>query len=73
MLALRLLTRYRFHLVHAPVQEKSYFLAYLYLKPFATTFGAASRAIIKEFASTTSQGGLCLRPIIPCRTLTRNP
>jgi len=59
LLALRLLTRYRFHLIHALVQEKSYFLAYLYLKaseythlkPFTTTFGAASRAAIKQFAS----------------------
>jgi transposase len=60
-LALRLLTRYRFHLVHSLVREKAYFLAILYLKaseyshddlrPFADVFGAASRAVIAEFAS----------------------
>jgi transposase len=57
----RLLTRYRYHLVHNLAREKAYSLAILYLKfseytrkgkkPFSSVFGAASRAVIKEFAS----------------------
>jgi transposase len=58
-LALRLLTRYRFHIVHVLAREKAYALAILYLKaseygrlkPFANLFGAASRAVLEEFAS----------------------
>lgn len=56
---LRLLTRYRYHLVHTLAREKAYCLAVLYLKaseytrlkPFADVFGAASRAVLQEFAS----------------------
>ena len=56
---LRLLTRYRYHLVHNLAREKAYCLAILYLKaseytrikPFANVFGAASRAVLQEFAS----------------------
>jgi hypothetical protein len=56
---LRLLTRYRYHVVQALVREKAYCLAVLYLKaseytrlkPFADVFGAASRAVLTEFAS----------------------
>jgi transposase len=58
-LAVRLLTRYRFHLVHALAREKAYALSILYLKaseyarlkPFGKVFGAASRAVLQEFAS----------------------
>jgi transposase len=58
-LALRMLTRYRCHLMHSLVREKSYFLAILYLKaseyahikPFSDLFGATSRAVIQEFSS----------------------
>jgi transposase len=58
-LALRLLTRYRFHLVHILAREKAYALSILYLKaseysrlkPFGNLFGAASRAVLQEFAS----------------------
>lgn len=60
-LPLRFLTRYRFHVVHNLAREKAYFLAILYLKaseytrkgkkPFSNVFGAASRAVIREFAS----------------------
>lgn len=60
-LALRLLTRYRYHLVHNLAREKSYCLAILYLKaseythpdrqPFSDVFGAASRAVLLEFTS----------------------
>jgi transposase len=60
-LALRFLTRYRFHVVHNLAREKAYCTAILYLKaseysregrkPFADLFGAASRAVIQEFAS----------------------
>jgi transposase len=56
---LRLLTRYRYHVVHALAREKAYGLAVLYLKasdysrlqPFGNLFGAASRAVLQEFAS----------------------
>ena len=58
-LPLRLLTRYRFHVVHNLAKEKAYCLALLYLKaseytrikPFSNVFGAASRAVLQEFAS----------------------
>ncbi|MBC7249525.1 MAG: IS110 family transposase [Anaerolineae bacterium] len=60
-LPVRLLTRYRFHLVHNLAKEKAYCLAFLYLKiseytrkdkrPFSSVFGAASRAVLQEFAS----------------------
>jgi transposase len=58
-LALRLLTRYRFHLIHTLAREKAYALAILYLKaseygrlkPFGNLFGAASRAVLQQFAS----------------------
>jgi len=54
-LALRFLTRHRFHLVHQTVREKAYFMAHLYLKaseythlkPFGDIFGATSRAILQ--------------------------
>ena len=60
-LALRFLTRYRYHIVHNLAREKAYCTAILYLKaseysrqgrkPFSDLFGAASRAVIQEFAS----------------------
>jgi len=58
-LPIRLLTRYRYHIVHALAREKAYCLAILYLKaseytrlqPFSDVFGAASRAVLREFAS----------------------
>jgi len=58
-LPLRLLTRYRCHLMHALVREKAYFLAILYLKaseysrlkPFSDLFGVTSRAVLQEFNS----------------------
>ena len=60
-LPLRFLTRYRYHLVHNLAREKAYCLAMLYLKaseytrrdvkPFSDVFGAASRAVLQEFAS----------------------
>src|ERR671916_1023220 len=57
--ALRLLTRYRYHVVHLVAREKAYCLASMYLKaseyprrqPFGKVFGAASRAVLQEFAS----------------------
>jgi transposase len=61
LLGLRFLTRYRYHLVHHLGQEKAYCTAILYLKAseysqedkqaFANLFGAASRAVLEEFAS----------------------
>lgn len=58
-LALRLLTRYRYHLVHTLAREKQYARSLLYLKasayqldpPFTDIFGAASRAVITQFAN----------------------
>ena len=58
-LAVRFLTRHRFHLMHQIVREKSYFLAHLYLKaseythlkPFSDVFGATSRALLRDFAN----------------------
>jgi transposase len=57
----RFLIRYRYHLVHNLAREKAYCLAFLYLKaseytrqdkkPFSNVFGAASRAVLQEFAS----------------------
>jgi transposase len=55
----RCLTRYRYHVVHALAREKADCLALLYLKasaytrlePFANLFGAASRAVLQEFAA----------------------
>lgn len=59
--ALRLLTRQRFRLVHNLAREKAYCLTVLYLKAsdysrkdkkaFSNVFGAASRAVLQEFAS----------------------
>lgn len=61
LLGLRFLTRYRYHVVHQLAAEKAYCLSILYLKaseysnnkqqPFSDLFGAASRAVIQEFAS----------------------
>lgn len=60
-LPVRMLTRYRYHLVHQLAREKSYCLAVLYLKyseysrqdkrPFSELFGATSRAVVQEFVS----------------------
>ena len=60
-LPLRFLTRYRHHVVHNLAREKAYCLTILYLKfseytrkgkkPFSNVFGAASRAVLQEFAS----------------------
>jgi transposase len=63
-LPLRLLTRYRYHVVHNLAREKSYCLAVLYLKaseythpdkqPFADVFSATSRALLQQFTSLES-------------------
>jgi transposase len=60
-LPLRLLTRYRFHLVQRLISEKAYAANLIYLKasdytapdtqPFSDVFGATSRAVLTEFAS----------------------
>lgn len=60
-LALRFLTRYRYHLVHDLAREKAYCTSTLYLKAseysrddrqaFTDLFGATSRAVLQEFAS----------------------
>lgn len=60
-LPLRFLTRYYFHVTHNLAREKAYALAIIYLKasdythrdkkPFKNVFGAASRAVLQEFAS----------------------
>jgi transposase len=58
-LALRFLTRYRFHLVQDLVREKNYCANLIYLKasqyrpkqPFADVYGATSQAVLQEFIS----------------------
>ncbi|MDX1522293.1 MAG: IS110 family transposase [Anaerolineae bacterium] len=60
-LPLRFLTRYYFHVTHNLAREKAYALTLIYLKasefshptkkPFTNLFGAASRAVLQEFAS----------------------
>jgi transposase len=60
-LALRFLTRYRYHLAHQLAREKAYCLAILFLhaseyshpekRAFAELFGVASQAVLSEFAS----------------------
>ena len=60
-LALRFLTRHSYHVVHNLAREKAYCTSILYLKAseysrkdkmaFSNLFGAASRAVIQEFAS----------------------
>jgi transposase len=60
-LPLRFLTRYYYHLTHNLAREKAYALGIIYLKasdythrdkkPFQNVFGAASRAVLQEFAS----------------------
>lgn len=67
-LALRFLTRYRYHVVHNLAREKAYCTAILYLKAseysrkdkkaFSNLFGAASRAVLQEFASIEAVASL---------------
>jgi transposase len=70
-LPLRFLTRYRVHLVHQLVREKSYYLACLYLKasdftrirPFADVFGKASRALIEDVVAMEAIAALPLEEL----------
>lgn len=67
-LALRFLTRYRYHVVHNLAREKAYCTAILYLKAseysrddrraFANLFGVASQAVLREFASVEEVAAL---------------
>jgi len=60
-LPLRMLTRYRYHLVRELVRVKSYCLSVVQLKavgyvdkdtgPFSNVFGATSQAVLREFAT----------------------
>jgi transposase len=58
-LALRFLTRYRYHLVQDLVREKNYCTNLIYLKtsqyrpehPFADIYGATSQAVLRQFVS----------------------
>lgn len=73
-LALRFLTRYRYHVVHNLAREKAYCTAILYLKaseysredkkPFSDLFGAASRAVIQEFASIEEVAAMPLDALV---------
>jgi transposase len=71
-LALRFLTRQRFHLVHQLVREKAYFIAHLYLKaseythlkPFADIFGATSRALLQDYATIEQIAALPLDDLV---------
>jgi transposase len=70
----RMLTRYRYHLVHQLAREKAYCLAILYFKyseysrkdkkPFSDLFGATSRAVIREFASLEEVAALPFEELV---------
>jgi len=70
----RMLTRYRYHLVHQLAREKAYCLATLYFKyseysrkdkkPFSNLFGATSRAVIREFASLEEVAALPFEELV---------
>lgn len=70
-LALRFLTRYRYHLVKDLVREKNHCLSNLYLKasayrqdhPFADVFGVTSQAVLQEFATTDEIAALSLEEL----------
>ena len=73
-LALRFLTRYRYHVIHNLAREKSYCTAILYLKAseysrddkqaFSDLFGAASRAVLQEFASVEEIAALPFEELV---------
>lgn len=73
-LSLRMLTRYRYHVVHNLAREKAYCLSLLYLKaseytrpegkPFAHTFGATSCAVLQEFASMDEVAALPFHDLV---------
>jgi len=71
-LALRFLTRYRYHLVKDLVREKNYCLSLLYLKasayrqdhPFSDVFGVTSQAVLQEFASTEQLAAMPLAELL---------
>jgi len=73
-LSLRMLTRYRYHVVHNLAREKAYCLSVLYLKaseytrpegkPFAHTFGATSRAVLQEFATMDEVAALPFHDLV---------
>jgi len=71
-LALRFLTRYRFHLVKDLVREKNHCLSILYLKaseyrqdhPFADVFGATSLALLQEFATLEEIAAMPLAELV---------
>jgi transposase len=70
----RMLTRYRYHLVHQLAREKAYCLAILYFKfseysredrkPFANLFSATSQAVIQEFASIEEMATLPFEELV---------
>ncbi|RPI78284.1 MAG: IS110 family transposase [Chloroflexi bacterium] len=73
-LALRFLTRYRYHVVHQLAREKAYCTSILYLKAseysrkdrqaFSDLFGAASRAVLEEFASVEEVAALPFEQLV---------
>ncbi len=72
-LALRFLTRYRYHLVKDLVREKNYCLSLLYLKasedrqghPFSDVLGVTSQAVLQEFAATEQIAAMPLEELSP--------
>lgn len=74
LLALRFLTRYRYHVVHQLASEKAYCTSILYLKAseyshedrqaFSNLFGAASRAVLEEFASMEEVAALPFEELV---------
>jgi len=71
-LALRFLTRYRYHLVKDLVREKNHCLSILYLKaseyrqghPFSDVFGATSQALLQEFATLEEIAAMPLEELV---------
>jgi len=73
-LALRFLTRHRYHVVHNLAREKAYCTAILYLKAseysrddrkaFSHLFGAASQAVLQEYASIEEVAALPFEDLV---------
>ena len=71
-LALRFLTRYRYHLVGQLVRSKSYYRSLLFLKlsalgpgqPFSDLFGASSQAVLTRFADADALAACPLSELV---------
>ena len=69
---LKRLTRYRYHLTNTIAREKNYFLTHLFLKfssfsvlkPFSSTFGKTSLAIITDFFSVDELAAMPIEKLV---------